>query len=60
MDAKLLANELLEKCGVFWSHLAEEIEAFQTHLVTTTYGEGSMAEGIAECWTVLLTMIIVI
>ena len=48
MEAKLLANELLEKCGVFWSHVVEEIEAFQTHLVTTTYGEGSMAEGIAE------------
>ena len=29
-------------------------------MVTTTYGDGEMAEGREECWTVILTMVIVI
>ena len=30
------------------------------HLATTTYGDGVMAVGKAECWTVVLTMVHVI
>ena len=60
MEERLLASEFLVKCGVFWSQLASTIEAFQIHLVTTTYGEGVGAEGKAECWTSVLTMICVI
>ena len=45
MEARLLVSELLGKCGVFWSQLAAEIEAFQINLVTTTYGEGAWAAG---------------
>ena len=37
MEARLMASDLLEKFCVFWSQLAAEIEAFQLHLVTTTY-----------------------
>ena len=37
MEARLLASELLGKCGVFWFQLATEIKAFYLHLVTTTY-----------------------
>ena len=40
-----MACEFLGKCGVFWSQLATEIEAFQLHLVTKTYGEGSGKSG---------------
>ena len=36
MEVKLLASELLGECGVFWSHLAAEIEEFKMQLVTTT------------------------
>ena len=39
-----MASEFLGKCDVFWSQLAAEIEVFQLHLVTTSYGEG---EGVA-------------
>ena len=49
MEARLLASELLAKCGVFWSKLAADIEAFQLGLVTTTYGEGAVTAGKAEC-----------
>ena len=45
MEVRLLASELLGKCGVFWSQLLAEIEAFQLHLVTKTYGEGAGAAG---------------
>ena len=45
IEARLLASELLGKCGVFWSQLAAEIEAFQLHLVMTTSGEGSGKAG---------------
>ena len=45
MEAQLLVSELLEKCGVFWSQLATEIEAFKINLVTTTHGEGAVAKG---------------
>ena len=38
MEARILASELLGKCVMFWYQLAAEIEAFQLHLVTTTYG----------------------
>ena len=30
------------------------------NLVTTTYRDGAMVEGNAECWTVVLTMVHVI
>ena len=60
MEARLLASELLGKCGVFWSQLSTEIEAFQLHLVTTTYGEESGAVGKAKYWTLVLTKLRVI
>ena len=44
-----MSSELLGKCGVFWSQLPPEIEAFKLHLVTMTYGEGEVAEGKAVC-----------
>ena len=60
MEARLLASEFLEKIGVFWSQLTAGVEAFQLHLVTKTYGEGSGAAGKEECWTLVLTMVRVI
>ena len=45
---------------MFWSQLVADIEAFQMYLVTKTYGEGEMAAGREECWTVVLTMVRVI
>ena len=45
---------------MLWSQLAAEIDAFQIHLVTTTYGDGAMVEVKSECWTVVLTMVHVI
>ena len=56
METRLLASELLVKYGVLWSQLAAEIEAFQIHLVTSIFGDGTMASGKAECWVVVLTM----
>ena len=55
-----MASELVGKCGVFWSQLAAEIEAFQMHLVTTTYGDGAIAEIKAGCWKVVTTVVPVI
>ena len=55
-----MASELLGKRGVFWSQLAAEIEAFQLNFVTTTYEKGGVAVGKAECWTLVLTMVLVI
>ena len=49
MEARLLVSEFLAKCGVFWSKLAADIEAFQLNLVTTTYEEGAVTAGKAEC-----------
>ena len=60
MEARLLASELLGKCGVFWSQLDAEIDAFQLHLVMITYGEVSGTSGKAECWIVVITMVQVI
>ena len=60
MEARLLASELLGKFGVFWYQLDAEIEAFQLHSVTMTYGAGAVATGKSECRTVVLTMIRVI
>ena len=57
MEARLIASELLEKCGVLLSRLATEIEVFQLHLITTTYGDGAVAAGKTGCWTVVLTMV---
>ena len=57
MEERLLASEFLVKCGVFWYQLSAEIEAFQFHLFTTTYGGGSGAAGKAECWMVIFTMV---
>ena len=45
MEARLLVRGILGKFGVFWSKLDAEIYAFQIHFVTTTYGDGAMAEG---------------
>ena len=56
----MLASDMLGKCGVLWYQLAAEIEAFQLHLVPTTYGEGAASADKAECWTVVLTMVFVI
>ena len=60
MEARILSSELLYKSGVFWSQLEAEIKEPQLHLVTTTYGEGSGAAGMEECWTVVLTMVWII
>ena len=60
MEATLLASKLLGKCGVFWSHLAEEIEKLQMHLVNATYREDATAEGRADLWTMVLPMVRVI
>ena len=60
MEARLLSSEILVKCGVFWSQPAAKVEAFQLHLVTTTYGEGSGTAWEEECWIVVLTMVWVI
>ena len=60
MEDKLLARKLLGKCGVLWSHFVAEIEAFQIHMVTTTYREVEMAAVRSECWTVVITMVRVI
>ena len=49
METRLLASEFLGKCGVLWYEIVADIEAFQLHLVTTTYGEGAGASGKAEC-----------
>ena len=56
-EARLLASELLGKRGVFWYQLAPDIEAFQMHLVTTTYWDDEMAAVKIECWKVVLTMV---
>ena len=48
MEAKLLASELLSKCGFFWDKMAAEVEDFHLHLVTTTYGEELYSAGRAE------------
>ena len=45
---------------MFWSYLVAEKEAFQMHMVTTTYGEGAFASGRAEFCNVVLTMVRVI
>ena len=42
MGSKLPANNMLGKYGVFWFQLAAEMERFQMHLVTTTYGGNAM------------------
>ena len=38
-EARLLSSELLSKCGFFWAQMADDVEAFYLHLVTTTYRE---------------------
>ena len=55
-EARLLSSELLSNCGVLWAQMTAEIEAFNLHLVTTTYREVVSLAGRAECWTVVLTM----
>ena len=60
IEAKLLASELLAKCGVCWLYLVAEIEAFQMHLVNKTYGDDTVTAGIVEGWTMVLTMVRVI
>ena len=57
MESKLLVRDMLGKCEVFWSHLEADIEAFQMHLVTTTYEYGEMAAGRAERWNLVITMV---
>ena len=54
MEAKLFAIKLFGKYEVLWLHLAADIEAFQMHLVTTTYVEGEVSTWRAEFWTVVL------
>ena len=60
MKSKLLARNVLGKCGVLWLHLAAEIEELQVHMVTTTYREGEIVAGRADFYTVVLTMVRVI
>ena len=55
-----MVSELLGKCGMFWYQLVAEIEAFQIHLVTTTYGKWLGVAGKAECLTIVLKMVWVI
>ena len=43
-----MESGLLGKCGVFWLHMAAEVEDFNLHLVTTTYGDTALYIGIAE------------
>ena len=45
MEARLLVSDFLGKFGVFWYQLAADIEVFQLHLVTTSYGEGAGVAG---------------
>ena len=59
-EEKSLEIELLGNCGVFWYQLSADVEAFNLHLVTTTYGENAIVEGKAECWTVVITMVHII
>ena len=60
MEAILIANKPLVKCGVFRSQLDAEIEALQLHLVITTCGYNAIVTGKAYFWTVVLTMVRVI
>ena len=60
MEVRLLASEILGRCGMFWYQLTAEIEYLQINLVTTKYGCVAMAAGKVECWTVVLTMVQVI
>ena len=60
MKSMLLASVLSGKCGVFWSQVDAEVEAFQLYLSTATYGYNEVAEGKSEYWTVVLTMVHVI
>ena len=54
-EARILASEILEKCGVFWLQLAAKIEAFHIHLINTTNGEAVSGRGKYELWLVVLT-----
>ena len=49
MEARMMASELLRKFGALLFKIAAEIEAFQLHLVTIEYGEGSGEAGKEEC-----------
>ena len=60
IEARLLASELLSKCGVFWDQMEAGVKAFHLHLFTTTYGVVVYSSGRAECWTVVLTIMKVI
>ena len=60
MKARLVASELLRKCGLLWSQLAEEIEEFNLHLITTTYRYSVSGSVKYEFWLVFLTMVRVI
>ena len=60
MKVRLLASEIIIKCGVFWSQPAAEIEVFHLHLITTTYRDAISGSGKSECWLVVLTMVRVI
>ena len=60
MGAWLLTSKFLGKCVVSWYQLTAEIEAFQLHLVTTTYGEAAGTVGKSECCTVVLMMVRVV
>ena len=45
---------------MLWYQLASEIESVQMLLVTTTYGDGSMASGKTKCCTVVIIMVRII
>ena len=49
-----MASDLLEKCGVFKTQMADEVEVFHLHLVATTSGESVYSAGRSEFWTVVI------
>ena len=60
MEVRLLDSELLGKCGILWSNVELEIEAFHLHLVATTYGDAASGSSRTELWLAKITMVRVI
>ena len=60
MEERLIESELFGKCGVLWLQLAAKIYDFHLHLVVEMYKDSATAAGKAECWTVVLTIVIFI
>ena len=60
MEARILASEIMGKCGLLWSQLVAEIEEFHLHIVTTIYGDAVSGSRKYECWMMVLTVLRVI